>query len=714
MLEEPDDVVPIAFEGRVGAYDDVDIEPPPDEARRGLHRLGRRATASRSSSTTPTRDPRGATIAGTDDVDESMLCVPMRYDERVIGVITLSKLGLHQFDAGRPSAAVDPRRPGGDRRRVGPPAQPERAAGRRAAAAARHERRARPEPRPARGGRADRPPHGRRDGHRRMRDQLVGPAGRAPPDAGLLAADLRRGAPGRVRRWPATRRRSGSSSSRSTSIIRVGDPTADAAEVAYLVAEREAASAMLPLVAKGRSIGLVELMSRTDRVFDESALELARTMANEAAMALENARHYQDARRPRRPRPADRLLQPPLPARAPGRGDRPGPALEGAARAADDRSRRLQARQRHLRPPVRRPRPGLDRRADPVDPAGQRRRRPLRRRRVRDHPAGHRPGGRPACGRPDRRRAPTSGPTRAKSTGSIPVGASIGASAFPVDGRTARELIATADVEMYRVKLAAGSASGLEGRDRGFDASPAASRPGAPQARADQPPSRSGGSARRLIAERAELEQDLRTTAIRPKVLPGSAGRTGVHTSSSEERGWHPPLTVRTHRERASRPPAPVDLATPRRLVRPARSGRSGRPGREPAARVSSSSARSPSPRCAALIHQRSAAQLGGRPAGRGRAPRPDPPGAVAIGHRRRDRRRDRRRPRPGHRRRPRRRRPPATRRPRPRGDAGRTATDGSRLRRSSCRPPIPTAEPVATAIGRPSARGAGLRLSSP
>ena len=45
----------------------------------------------------------------------------------------------------------------------------------------------------------------------------------------------------------------------------------------------------------------------------------------------------------------------------------------------------------------------------------------------------------------------------ATSTASIPVGASIGAAAFPIDGRTARELIATADVEMYRVKLAAGA-----------------------------------------------------------------------------------------------------------------------------------------------------------------------------------------------------------------------------------------------------------------
>jgi diguanylate cyclase (GGDEF)-like protein len=41
--------------------------------------------------------------------------------------------------------------------------------------------------------------------------------------------------------------------------------------------------------------------------------------------------------------------------------------------------------------------------------------------------------------------------------GSVPIGASIGVAAFPSDGRTGRELIATADVQMYRVKLASGS-----------------------------------------------------------------------------------------------------------------------------------------------------------------------------------------------------------------------------------------------------------------
>ena len=54
---------------------------------------------------------------------------------------------------------------------------------------------------------------------------------------------------------------------------------------------------MLPLVAKGQSIGLVELFSKNAVRWDAQRLELARTMANEAAIALENARLYEDARK---------------------------------------------------------------------------------------------------------------------------------------------------------------------------------------------------------------------------------------------------------------------------------------------------------------------------------------------------------------------------------------------------------------------------------
>jgi diguanylate cyclase (GGDEF)-like protein len=53
---------------------------------------------------------------------------------------------------------------------------------------------------------------------------------------------------------------------------------------------------MLPLVAKGEEIGIVELSSRGRPTSDASHITLARTMAHEAAMALENARLYETAR----------------------------------------------------------------------------------------------------------------------------------------------------------------------------------------------------------------------------------------------------------------------------------------------------------------------------------------------------------------------------------------------------------------------------------
>src|SRR5690242_11747363 len=85
VLEPPSELVPIAFEGRVGAYDQVDL----DLLRTtlgvgftgwvGLH--GEPLLIDDAN-----LDPRGATIPGTDDVDESMLIVPMRYDDAVVGV----------------------------------------------------------------------------------------------------------------------------------------------------------------------------------------------------------------------------------------------------------------------------------------------------------------------------------------------------------------------------------------------------------------------------------------------------------------------------------------------------------------------------------------------------------------------------------------------------------------------------------------------------
>ena len=54
--------------------------------------MGRRAAPSRSSSNDALNDDaRALTIEGTDDIDESMLVVPMVFEGRAVGVIALSQ-----------------------------------------------------------------------------------------------------------------------------------------------------------------------------------------------------------------------------------------------------------------------------------------------------------------------------------------------------------------------------------------------------------------------------------------------------------------------------------------------------------------------------------------------------------------------------------------------------------------------------------------------
>jgi GGDEF domain-containing protein len=49
----------------------------------------------------------------------------------------------------------------------------------------------------------------------------------------------------------------------------------------------------------------------------------------------------------------------------------------------------------------------------------------------------------------------------------VSIGCSIGVAAFPIDGRTAQDLIARADAAMYRVKGVGGAAAELAGLRRG-------------------------------------------------------------------------------------------------------------------------------------------------------------------------------------------------------------------------------------------------------
>ena len=96
VLEEPDDLVPVVAAGENG-YETIALE---DLRLRVGEGFSGWVAANGRPLLVPdaTTDPRGVTIPGTDEIEESMLVVPMRYDERVTGVITLSKLGLRQFD----------------------------------------------------------------------------------------------------------------------------------------------------------------------------------------------------------------------------------------------------------------------------------------------------------------------------------------------------------------------------------------------------------------------------------------------------------------------------------------------------------------------------------------------------------------------------------------------------------------------------------------
>ncbi|MEA2673076.1 MAG: hypothetical protein QOI92_268 [Chloroflexota bacterium] len=93
------DLVPVAMQGRVGEYLEETPELLKIEFGVGItgwvaqHRTAQRLDDAAA-------DPRAQTIVGTDeDLDESMLLAPMLFEDEVLGVLVLSKLGLRQFRA---------------------------------------------------------------------------------------------------------------------------------------------------------------------------------------------------------------------------------------------------------------------------------------------------------------------------------------------------------------------------------------------------------------------------------------------------------------------------------------------------------------------------------------------------------------------------------------------------------------------------------------
>ena len=75
-----------------------------------------------------------------------------------------------------------------------------------------------------------------------------------------------------------------------TYLVQVDDPTADPAEVEYLREIGHRTLAMLPLLVRDESIGIVELSSARPNAFSEREIELAEMLVREAAVTFENAR----------------------------------------------------------------------------------------------------------------------------------------------------------------------------------------------------------------------------------------------------------------------------------------------------------------------------------------------------------------------------------------------------------------------------------------
>jgi len=92
-----EDLIPVAILGQVGEYIDQTPEQLRTTVGQGItgwvatHRVAQYLPDAAA-------DPRASTIAGTDDtIDESMLLAPMLFEDAVLGVLVLSKLGLNQF-----------------------------------------------------------------------------------------------------------------------------------------------------------------------------------------------------------------------------------------------------------------------------------------------------------------------------------------------------------------------------------------------------------------------------------------------------------------------------------------------------------------------------------------------------------------------------------------------------------------------------------------
>ncbi|MEA2622636.1 MAG: hypothetical protein QOH61_1546 [Chloroflexota bacterium] len=92
-----DDVEPVAWRGEIGEYTDEERDQLRLKVGQGITGwVAQNGIAQYLPDAA--HDPRSHTIPGTEaDLEESMLIAPMLYEDQVLGVIVLSKLGLHKF-----------------------------------------------------------------------------------------------------------------------------------------------------------------------------------------------------------------------------------------------------------------------------------------------------------------------------------------------------------------------------------------------------------------------------------------------------------------------------------------------------------------------------------------------------------------------------------------------------------------------------------------
>jgi signal transduction histidine kinase/putative methionine-R-sulfoxide reductase with GAF domain len=97
LQRDGDTLLPIVFRGSLGEYHGETYEELITKVGEGF--TGRAAeTGQTYYAPDALRDEVGVQIEGTPEIEESILCVPMKVGDRVTGVIVLSKLGIDQFE----------------------------------------------------------------------------------------------------------------------------------------------------------------------------------------------------------------------------------------------------------------------------------------------------------------------------------------------------------------------------------------------------------------------------------------------------------------------------------------------------------------------------------------------------------------------------------------------------------------------------------------